>query len=842
MKEKKSANQIMMEKMSKKIQSLQSKTPKKGAQNNSSKTKSKDSKKTSKKIPQPKKLSSLPKKLSPLKTKTLILLKKLLPKSKTGKIVLGLLIIISFVIGYFIFKDLPSPTKLSKKAYSVSTLIFDRHGELLYEIYADENRTPIILENLPSHLLKATIAIEDQNFYRHFGFSFQGIIRAFKNTVFNDKLQGGSTITQQLVKTALLTPERTLQRKIREAVLTIAVEVLYSKDEILEMYLNHIPYGGTAYGIEAAAQRFFGKSAKDLSLSESALLAGLPQAPTTYSPFSNPEKSKARQFEVLRRMVEDGFISQDEADHAFQIELEFAPPATNIKAPHFVFYIKSILEERYGLQTVEKGGLRVTTTLDLTIQEAAEASLSAHVKYLEPYKVSNGAALVTKPNTGEILAMVGSKDYFDVEIDGKVNVTQRLRQPGSSIKPLNYVTGLQLKNFSPATVILDIPTCFQVFNQPEYCPQNYDVSFHGPVNFRQALASSYNIPAVKVLAKNTLESFIATSSAMGISSFQDSSRYGLSLTLGGGEVTMLDMATAFGTIANQGVRKDLEPLLKIEDYQGTVLYQYDPDQTKSIFNYFFDENEADSNLIGKEIGGLTRVLNREPAFLITDIISDNDARAGVFGRFSDLYFADHQVGAKTGTTNDHKDSWTIGFTPEFLVTSWVGNNDSTSMSWSIAGINGAGPIFNDIMSFVLLGQQPVIHPQPSGVESKSACTLTGSVPADGQPCSARAELFWNQYIPESNSSVKRGIWVNKDTGIPAFFPLDPDNPPENTDNLELREHIIVSDYFTQEFCLDCPWPRETKEDGSPGKITYPVTKVNTITDESETILEGVPTQ
>ena len=837
MKKKKSANQIQMEKMSKKIKSLQSKT----SQKKSQKPKSNKSKKTKKSPPRPKKPTKKIKKSSLNKTAIINKFKKFIPKSKTSKIVLGVFIVISIIIGSFIFKDLPSPTKLSKKTYSVSTLIFDRNGELLYEIYADENRTPITLESLPNHLLTSTIAIEDQNFYRHFGFSFQGMIRAFKNTVFNDKLQGGSTITQQLVKTALLTPERTIQRKLREAVLTVAVEILYSKDEILEMYLNHIPYGGTAYGIEAAAQRFFGKSAHELTLSESALLVGLPQAPTAYSPFSNPEKSKARQFEVLRRMVEDGYISQEEADQAFQIELEFAPPATNIKAPHFVFYIKSILEERYGLQTVEKGGLRVTTTLDLSIQEAAEASLSAHVEYLQPYKVSNGATLVTKPNTGEILAMVGSKDFFDDEIDGKVNVTQRLRQPGSSIKPLNYVTGLQLKNFTPSTVILDIPTCFKVPNQPEYCPNNYDLSFHGPVNFRQAIASSYNIPAVKVLAKNTLESFIATSSAMGISSFKDSSKYGLSLTLGGGEVTMLDMATAFGTIANQGVRKDLESLLKIEDYQGEILYQYDPDQTKSILEYFFNEDEKESNIIGKEIGGLTRVLNREPAFLIANIISDNDARASVFGRYSDLYIKDHQVSAKTGTTNDHKDSWTMGFTPEFLVATWVGNNDSTSMSWSIAGINGAGPIFNDVMSHVLIGQEPLEQPQPSGVESKGACTLTGGIPADGQPCSTKTELFWNQYMPESTSSVRRGIWVNKDTGIPAFFPLDPDNPPENTDNIELREHTIVSDYFTQEFCLDCPWPQETKEDGSPGKIIYPITKVNTITDESETVLEGVQT-
>lgn len=759
------------------------------------------------------------------------LFKKLSKKTKAVLAVLGILLL---SVIFIIFKDLPSPTKLKGSSFPVSTLIYDRSGKMLYEIFADENRTPIKLESLPKHVYQASIAIEDQNFYRHFGFSFQGIARAVKNTLFKNKLQGGSTITQQLVKTALLTPERTIQRKIREAVLTIAVEVLYSKNQILEMYLNHIPYGGTAYGIEAAAQRFFGKSAVDLKIEESALLAGLPQAPTAYSPFSNPEKAKARQFEVLRRMNEDGYITKEEVDAAFQRELSFAPPTTDIKAPHFVFYVRSLLEERFGLQKVERGGLRVTTTLDLDLQLAAEASVSAQIDYLEKYKASNGAALITKPSTGEIIAMVGSRDFFNNEVDGKVNVTTRLRQPGSSIKPINYVIGLQLKNFTPASILLDIPTCFQVFGQPKYCPQNYDNSYHGVTNFRSALASSYNIPAVKVLAKNTLESFIASASAMGISSFQDSSRYGLSLTLGGGEVTMLDMATAFGTIANQGVRKNLEPFLKIEDYQGNVLYEYNPDQTQQLMNYFYDESEVDHNTIGIEKGGLKRILNREPAYLMSHILSDDSARSSVFGTNSKLTIKSHTVAAKTGTTNDHKDGWTMGYTPEFLVAAWVGNNDSSPMSSYVSGISGAAYIWNDLMSFVIKNLPDEKQIEPSGIEGTNVCALSGLYPVDGQPCQTKYELFWKENMPKDYTAIRKGIWVNKDTGLPAFQSFDPNQPPPNTDNLELREHTIISDDFAKDFCLDCPWPQETKPDGSLGRIVYPVTTINTITNITET--------
>ena len=352
-----------------------------------------------------------------------------------------------FFILYSLFlflKDLPSPANLGKpSAYPISTKILDRNGNLLYKIYSDQNRTPVKLDDLPRYLKEATIAIEDKNFYRHHGFDTGGLVRALWKTITGQRLEGGSTITQQLVKVALLTPERTLSRKVKEAILTVATEILYSKNQILEMYLNHIPYGGTAYGIEAAAHRFFNKNASDLTLSESALLAGLPQAPSRYSPFANPDSATARQSSVLGRMVEDKYLTSEVATAAKNEELHYADAGVDISAPHFVMYVRQILEEKYGIHQVEQGGLQVTTTLDLDLQNAAQASLSAELTTLKKLKISNGAALVTNPSTGEILAMIGSKDYFSEGIDGKVNVTTRLRQPGSSIKPLNYALGIE---------------------------------------------------------------------------------------------------------------------------------------------------------------------------------------------------------------------------------------------------------------------------------------------------------------------------------------------------------------------------------------------------------------
>jgi penicillin-binding protein 1C len=751
------------------------------------------------------------------------------------------LLIISGAGYYFlkpVFSDLPSPSKLQSHTFPVSTQIFDRNQILLYEIYTDTRRTPVALSDLPSHIPQATIAIEDQAFYEHFGFSFQGMLRATKNTLLKNRLQGGSTITQQLVKTALLEePERTIKRKLREAVLTIATEIRYSKDEILEMYLNHIPYGGTAYGIEAAAQKYFGKTAQDLNLAEASLLVGLPQAPSRYSPFTNPDAAKARQHEVLRRMVEDGYIDQKVSDQAFAIPLNYTTPTTDIKAPHFVFYVKDLLVDMFGIDKVEKGGLRVITTLDVNIQEMAQASVSAEVGRLASARVSNGAAIVTKPDTGEILAMVGSKNYFNTAEGGQVNVTTRLRQPGSSIKPLNYVTALQLKKMTPASPILDMPTCFtQGSLQAAYCPKNYDNSFHGIVSFRQALANSYNIPAVKILALNSLDSMIATASAMGISTFTQPERYGLSLTLGGGEVTMLDMATAFGTLSNQGVKINVNPFLHISDYTGALLAEYQAEKTEAALSYFFNEDEPLSNELFIEYQGLKRVLNREPAYLTSHILMDNNARIPAFGANSKLVVKGKTVSVKTGTTNDLRDNWTIGYTPQYLVVTWVGNNDNTPMNQAVvSGVTGAAPIWNGIMAQMLkdVDADETVPPKPPGVTGLNVCFSSGTYPVDGVECSGRFEQFWDLALPQQSPISRKEIWVYKDSGVPAFLVNpNPDSPPD-PETIELRQHTVFSDGFSQDWCVDCPYPQDEK-----GRQQYPSTRV----DMSKFYLQLTPTK
>jgi len=704
-----------------------------------------------------------------------------------------LITIITLILFFTLFKDLPSPGKLASDEFPVSTRILDRNGQILYEIYADQNRTPINLQDLPDHVKYATIAIEDKNFYKHHGLAWEGITRALLNTLFKKNLQGGSTITQQLVKTTLLTPERTIKRKMREALLAFATEVRYKKDQILQMYLNHVPYGGTAYGIEQASKLYFDKPAKDLNLAEATLLAGLPQAPTRYSPFGpNPDAAKNRQINVLTRMLEDEYINQDDYQTAVDQQLVFAPQTQNIKAPHFSLFIKQLLVDKYGQQLVEKGGLIVTTSLDYDIQKQAEDFVATEAAKLERANVSNAAALVTKPRTGEILAMVGSKDYFNLEIDGNVNITTRLRQPGSSIKPINYATGLIL-GYTPSTMFLDVPSCFNAPGQPSsYCPRNYDNEFHGPVQMRFALGNSFNIPAVKMLAANSVEAMIATASAMGITTFKDSSRYGLSLTLGGGEVKMIDMAVAFGTFANQGLKVELTPILKIEDYLGNTLEQID---------------------LETELPAGEKAIPPEVAFLISHILLDNNARLQAFGGSSELVIKDHAVSAKTGTTDDLRDNWTIGFTPSFLVTTWIGNNDNTPMNpWIVSGVSGAAPIWHDIMEYVLKDQPDEWPKKPENIIGLQVCNITGLRPNPEAPCETRFEYFIKGQEPNMEPLLKRGIWIDKDTKRP---PIE-----GKTDNLELQEHIILSDPVQKDYCLDCEKP--VNEEGKPQEEPYTI--------------------
>ena len=731
--------------------------------------------------------------LSLLKSK---LQKKTLPPKYSNKTIgFVIILVLAIIIGLFLFlKDLPSPTGLGKpSSYPISTKILDRNGELLYEIYDDQNRTPIKLADLPEYVKEATISIEDKNFYKHHGFDTGGILRAAWKTVTGQRLEGGSTITQQLVKVALLTPERTVERKIKEAILTVATEILYSKNEILEMYLNHIPYGGTAYGIEAAAHRFFNKDAKDLTLPEATLLVGLPQAPSKYSPLANPDSAKARQALVLDRMVEDKYISESEAKTASGEELKYADSGTNIRAPHFVMYVRQLLEEKYGIQKLEQGGLRVTTTLDINLQDVAQATLSAELVNLKKLKISNGAGLITNPGTGEILSMIGSKDYFSTDIDGKVNVTTRLRQPGSSIKPLNYALGLETKIITPSTMLLDTPICFDQIGQADYCPKNYDNTFRGLTQIRFALGNSYNIAAVKVLALNSLEGFISFGRKMGITTWNDPSKYGLSITLGGGEVMMTDMATAFGVFANQGVKVPLRAILKVQDNMGNTLEEYLPED-------------------GKRNG--EKVLSEETSFLISHILSDNNARASAFGTNSVLNVPGKTVSVKTGTTNNLRDNWTIGYTPNLLVATWVGNNDSSPMSYVASGVTGASPIWQKIMKYALKDVKTPGYEKPEGIEGASVCSDSGTLPVDGNGCSTRYEYFIKDTIPTVSGISKRELFVNKTTHHP------PNNESEFAD-VEPREQTVASDPFVKDYCLDCePYPEGYQEP----PITIPATQ------------------
>jgi 1A family penicillin-binding protein len=711
-----------------------------------------------------------------------------------GAIVAIILICIAtFTIS--ILKDLPSPETLRSYEIPQTTKLYDRQGVLLYEIYAEQNRTLVKLTEIPVTLRNATIAIEDKDFYRHQGVNpIGGILRAFRDTLLKKQLQGGSTITQQLVKTALLTPERTITRKVKEIILAFWTERLYSKDQILEMYLNQVPYGGTAWGVEAAAEYYFKKHVKDLTLSESALLAGLPAAPTVYSPFgAHPELALERQKDVLTRMVAEGYISQSDQDNAQVTPVLYAPQRTDIKAPHFVMYVREQLVQKYGEKLVDQGGLRVTTTLDMTIQDIAQATVSAEVAKLKDLRVSNGAALVIRPPTGEILAMVGSKDYFASE-SGNFNVTTSLRQPGSSIKPLNYAVGIDTGKVTAATMFLDTPTCFAVPGQKSYCPVNYDGKYHGPVQLRFALGNSFNIPAVKMMAMNGVENVIASASAQGISTFTDPSRYGLSLTLGGGEVTMLDMARAFDSFANGGIRRDLTTIIKVEDKNGKVLEEFkDP-------NYLKDLTEPLTYPSSLLIAGI-RVMSPETAFLISHILLDNNARSQAFGSTSFLVIPNRAVSVKTGTTDDKRDNWTIGYTPNFLTAVWVGNNDNTPMHPSLtSGVTGAAPIWNKIMSMILKNQTDLWPKQPAGIVGAQICALSGKAPPNSDPhasdrgCPTRYEYFIQGTVPKEPESLKRTVNVDKNTQKLA--------PSTQTDNIEAKEHQVVSDMFGM-YCLDC---------------------------------------
>lgn len=661
-------------------------------------------------------------------------------------------LLVAFLVGiylgsaayFIIYNDLPSVDPLAVSEPRQTTTIYDRKGNVLYRLYNDEDRSLVPLNQIPQDLIDATIAIEDESFYDHKGLSFRGIVRAAKRTFFEDDLEGGSTITQQLVKNTILTPEQTYERKMKEALIAIEVERRYSKNQILEMYLNRISYGGTAYGIKSAAKRYFGKELEDLTLAESAYLAGLPVAPSKYSPFAgNLEAGKARQRLVLNRMVSAGYITQQESDIAFEEELAFESQTERIIAPHFVNYVIASLEEKYGQLLVSQGGLDVFTSLDLELQTELEQIVKNEVSTFSRNNVSNGAALITDPKTGEVLAMVGSVDYWDTEHDGKVNITISPRQPGSSIKPLTYSLALE-NGYTASTIINDTPVSYKIPGQPDYSPVNYDGSFHGRVTLKQALANSYNIPAVKVLDKFGVQSLVEHGKNMGITTWNDSSRFGLSLTLGAGEVKMTDMAVVYGTFANQGVRRDLNPVLKVYDSYGNLIEENDCvdflEDTTSILTRreWFETNAIASTNTGGRIVNTCkgeRVLSDFTAYMITNILTDNRARTPAFGANSELNVTAKQFAVKTGTTNDLKDNWAIGYNDDYVIVTWIGNNYNERMNGVVSGYHGASSIWRDTVDYLINSDQTIAEKisRPANLVEVEICPITNTLACSGCP-------------------------------------------------------------------------------------------------------------
>jgi 1A family penicillin-binding protein len=592
-----------------------------------------------------------------------------------------------FTAGVFAWlaKDLPSSGNISTRFIAQSTKIYDRTGEhILYDVHGEEKRTQIPYSEMPESIRYATIALEDQDFYSHHGIKLSSIMRAvFKDVVNMGKAQGGSTITQQLIKNSLLSSERTFTRKIKEVILAIELEQKFGKDEILAMYLNEIPYGSNAYGVEAAAQTFFGKHAKELALDESALIASLPQAPTYFSPYgSHIEDLKYRQEAALKKMKDLGYISEEQYQEAKSADVlaKINPNRERIDAPHFVMYVKEYLEKNYGQQAVEQGGLKVYTTLDWDKQEKAQQAVSDGASRNKKYNAENASLVAMDPKTGQILAMVGSKDYFDTAIDGQVNVAIRNRQPGSSFKPYVYLTAFK-KGYTPETQIWDVDTNFSTDSGKDYNPKNYDGKNRGPLQMKDALAMSLNVPAVETLYLAGVKDSIDQARQMGITTLSDPNRYGLSLVLGGGEVTLLDHTNAFSTFATGGIQHKKTAILKIEDSDGKVLEQYKPDSGE-------------------------RAVDEKYVAMIDYIMSTNDLRAPVFGDNNPLKFSNRPVAAKTGTTNEWRDGWTMGYTPSLAVGVWAGNNDNTPMAQGADGIYVAAPIFRAFMDKTL-GNYPV---------------------------------------------------------------------------------------------------------------------------------------
>ncbi len=639
----------------------------------------------------------------------------------------------------WLFADLPNPARLPQLATAPSSQIYDRYGRLLFEIPPPHTgrHTPVPLDEIPPALRQATIATEDATFYTNPGMDARAILRAlWINVRGGDVIAGGSTITQQLVRNLLMSPDerarRTLRRKLRELILALRLTRRYTKDDILTLYLNETYYGNLAYGVEAAAQAYYGKHVRELDLAECAMLAGLPQAPARYNPLENPKAAKARQTVVLELMVKQGYITAEQARLAEKEPLAFASAPFPIRAPHFVMYVRGWLEQTLGLERLNAGGLRIYTTLDLALNETARDLMRHHLARLarcdnDPtcppggHNVRNAALLALDPQSGEILAMVGSPDYFSAAIDGAVNGTTALRQPGSAIKPLTYAAAFdggrdaQGRPITPATMMWDVREAFTTREGTPYVPLNYDLTFRGPVRLREALASSYNLIAVKLLDTIGIERMTTLARRLGITTLDTPQRLGLAVTLGGGEVRLLELTAAYAAFANGGRRITPIAVRRVETADGTTLWQ-------------------------APHGPGEHVLDPRVAYLITDILSDDTARIPTFGEDSLLRLPGRRAAVKTGTTTDFRDNWTIGYTPSLVVGVWVGNADNEPMR-GVTGISGAAPLWHDLMMAALQGRPPRDFPRPDGLVEVEICALSGLLPGPDCPHRVRERFI-----------------------------------------------------------------------------------------------------
>ncbi len=646
---------------------------------------------------------------------------------------------ILFSVGVFAwyYKDLPRPGELRSRSASESTILYDRNGKQIYDISGDERRILIKSNEIPEIMKKATVAIEDKNFYSHFGVDFRGLFRA---VIFQGRSGGGSTITQQYIKNAILSPQRSITRKLKEIILAIELEAVYSKDDILTLYLNEIPYGANIYGVEAASQSFFGHSAKEgLTLSEAATLASIPQAPTRYSPYGNGvDLLIGRKNRVLDAMVKNGSISEEEAKKAKSeaplVAKDFKQKRENFPAPHFVMFIREQLVQKYGEQLVQRGGLRVTTTLDLDMQDKADTAVKDGQKTLTSVKASNAGLVAIDPKTGQILAMVGSVDYFDREHEGNFNVATAERQPGSAGKPIVYATLFKGK-WSPSSVLWDVQTDFN-----GYKPNNFDSRFHGPMTIRTALGNSFNIPAVKALQIAGIKDFLNTARDLGITTLDKKTDAGLSLALGGGEVKLVDLTSAYAVMANKGERAPMTGILKIQDSRGKVL----------------DEWKGDTK----------QVLAPEIAYEVMHMLSDTDAKKPTFTRLLNvLSVSGKTVAVKTGTTNSYKDAWTVGGTPSIMAGVWAGNNNGDEMDHG-GGSTAAAPIWHNFMAKVLADKPNEQFFRPSTITDYTVDFLSGKkpTPASGQLVQ---DIFAPWQLPTQDDDIHFKVKVCKSNGLLA---------------------------------------------------------------------------